>query len=195
MNIYFVTTNKRKVKNAQAALKKHGIKVIQIEIELVESRSEDPKQIALEKAKQAYDQLKKPVIVEDSGFFISALDGFPMTHVKFSLQTLGINYILKMLKGEKDRSAEWRMSVAYVSGKDRCKTFTFIESGEIAKSPRPIKRKMMSDYWRIYIPKMILTNKLALCEMKDKDLQEWQEYYSDHNQFEMFGRWYSKQNK
>jgi XTP/dITP diphosphohydrolase len=192
MNVFFVTTNKGKVKSAKAALKKYGIVVKQIEIELVESRSEDPRQIALEKAKQAYDQLGKPVIVEDSGFFINALGGFPMTHIKFSLHTLGIKNILKMLRGLKNRRAEWRMSVAYVSGRGQYKTFTFIEKGEIAKTQRPIKRKMMSDYWRIYIPKMISTNKLALCEMRDKDLEEWRQYHKNHNQFEVFGRWYSK---
>ena len=97
--IYFATSNTGKVENARRALKNFGFKVQQIKIELAESQAEDPAEIALEKARQAYTKIKKPVIVEDSGFFISALGDFPMTHIKFSLKTLGIKNILAMLKG------------------------------------------------------------------------------------------------
>lgn len=189
-DIYFATSNEGKVRNAQEALRPFGIRVKQVAVDLVESRSEDPAGIALEKAKQAYRLLKKPVIVEDSGFFIQSLGGFPMTHIKFSLKTLGIKNILKMLKGVTDRRAEWRMTLAYVWGPGKYKTFTFVERGEIARSPRPVKRPMMSDYWRVYVPKMIPNTK-ALCEMADADLTEWQNYYKKNNQFMMFGRWYS----
>ena len=192
MTIYFATSNEGKVRNAQAALKKFGITVKQIQMDLVESRAEDPAEIAREKAEQAFRELKKPVMVEDSGFFIDALDGFPMTHIKFSLKTLGIQNILKMLRGVTNRRAEWRMTVAYAYGPKKSKSFTFIEKGELAKSPRPIKRIMMSDYWRIYIPKMISSNHLALCEMTDDTLIAWQKYFANHSQFMMLGRWLSR---
>jgi XTP/dITP diphosphohydrolase len=192
MDIYFVTTNKGKIANAQMALGSFGITVKQLEMELVESRSEDPKDIALEKARQAFAEAKQPVIVEDSGFFIEALGGFPMTHINFSLKTLGIKNILKMMEGRRNRKAEWRMTLAYVYGREKYETFTFIERGIIAHELRPLKRPMMSDYWRVYIPKMIPSNRLALCEMKDKALEAWQNYYKKNNHFMMFGRWFSK---
>lgn len=128
-------------------------------------------------------------MVEDSGFFIEALGGFPMTHVKFSLKTLGIEHILKMLRGAESRRAEWRMTLAYVAGKNRYKTFTYIERGEIATRKRPIKRAMMSDYWRIYIPKMLPGNTKALSEMSEENLRAWQEYYKTHIHYMTFGRW------
>ena len=138
MKVYFATSNTSKVANAQAALAPFGIAVEQIAIDLVESRSEDPAVIALEKARQAYAKLRRPVIVEDSGFFIRALGDFPKTHIRLSLNTLGVANILKMLKGVKDRHAEWRMTLAYVSGPHQFKTFTYVERGEIAKSRRPV---------------------------------------------------------
>ncbi len=191
MKILFVTSNEGKVKNAQMSLASLGIEVEQVAIDLIESRSEDPTVIALEKARQAFKELKKPVIVEDSGFFIEALNDFPMTHVKFSLKTVGIKNIMKMMRGVKNRKAEWRMTLAYVYGENEFKTFTFIEEGEIAKNIRPIKRHMMSDYWRIYIPKMIPRNKLVLCEMTDEALHNWQGYFAKNNHFVKFGRWLS----
>jgi XTP/dITP diphosphohydrolase len=192
MKIYFATSNKGKIKSAAEALALYGVEVEQLEIELAESREEDPAMIALEKAQQAYKKFGHPIIVEDSGFFIEALGGFPMTHIKFSIKTLGIENILKMLDGLENRKAEWRMSVAYVWGKENYKIFTFIEKGEISKELRPIKREMMSDYWRIYIPKMIAENEKALCELADSDLEKWKEYYRNNNQFKMFGDWISK---
>jgi XTP/dITP diphosphohydrolase len=195
MKIYFATSNKSKVANAQAALRPFGITVEQIVIDLVESRSEDPADIALEKARQAYKKLHHPVIVEDSGFFIRALGDFPKTHIKLSLNTLGVVNIIKMLRGVKDRHAEWHMTLAYVSGSRQFKTFTYVERGELTKDLRPIKRPMMSDYWRVYVPKMIPGNRKALCEMTDASLRETQGYFAQHNQFMMFGRWFVGQKR
>lgn len=189
MNIFFATSNKGKINNATEALAHFGIKVKQYNFDFIESRSEDPAKIALEKAKQVFHVIRQPVIVEDSGFFIEALGGFPMTHIKFSLQTLGINAILKALRNEKNRKAYWKMTVAYVSAVNKCKTFTFIEKGELTQEPRPINRTLMSDYWRIYIPKMIKNNTLALSEMEEESLKQWKDYYAQNNHFMKFGQW------
>lgn len=192
MIVYFATSNQGKINNASQALGQFGITVKQIKIDLIEGRSEDPKEIALEKAQQAYKQLKKPVLVEDSGFFIEALGGFPMTHVKFSLKTLGIGNILKMMRGVENRRVEWRMTLAYVAGPKKFKVFTFIERGELAKALRPIKREMMSDYWRLYIPKMLANNSLTLSEMSDIRMKAWLEYFAKNNHYLQLGRWLKK---
>ncbi len=194
MIVYFATSNKAKVASANQALASFGVEVHQISLDLIESRSEDSKDIALEKARQAFKQLKRPVIVEDSGFFIEALGGFPMTHVKFSLKTLGVGNILKMMRGVENRRVEWRMNLAYVSSPRDFKVFTFIEKGELSKTLRPIKREMMSDYWRLYVPKMISSNSLALCEMSDVRMNVWLNYFAKNNHYVKFGRWLKKAN-
>ena len=95
--IYFVTTNKEKIKQASKSLSRFNIELKDVNLEMPESRAEDSKEIAIEKAKIAFDKLKKPVIVEDSGFYIKSLGGFPMTHIKFSLKTLGIFFVLSLV--------------------------------------------------------------------------------------------------
>lgn len=188
--IYFATSNAGKVRNASAALKPLGIKVMQAKIELAESRAEDPAEIALEKAVQAYKKFKKPLIVEDSGFFIEALGGFPMTHIKFSLKTLGVDGILRAMRGAKSRRCEWRMTLAYAYGPGKHKTFTFVEKGVIAEKPRPVKRPTMSDYWRLYVPKMLdPKNNKALSDMTDEEMRAWDAYYAEHNHFLQLGKW------
>ena len=193
MEVLFVTSNANKVKNAEAALRYFGISVKQVNIALMESRSEDPTEIALEKARQAFRQLGRPVLVEDSGFFIAASGGFPMTHIKFSLNTLGVEKVLKTLEGENNRQAEWRMTAAYVWGTDTYKTFTFVEKGEITTELRPVRRPVMSEYWRIFVPKILPDNQLALSELDDRALADWQSYYQKHNQFAQLGEWLSQQ--
>lgn len=190
--IYFATSNSGKVANAAAALKPFGIAVRQAEIELAESRAEDPAEIALEKATQAYRKFKKPLLVEDSGFFIEALGGFPMTHIKFSLKTLGVDGILRAMRGAKSRKCEWRMTLAYVYGPGKHKSFTFVEKGVIAEKPRPVKRPMMSDYWRLYVPKMLdAKNTKALSDMSEEEMGKWMEYFSKNNHFLQLGMWLS----
>jgi len=188
--IYFATSNPGKVANAAAALGPFGIAVRQAEVELAESRAEDPAEIALEKAKQAYKKFRKPLMVEDSGFFIEALGGFPMTHIKFSLKTLGIDGILRAMRGAKSRRCEWRMTLAYVNGPGKHKTFTFVEKGVIAEKPRPVKRPMMSEYWRLYVPKMLdAKNTKALSDMSEGEMERWMEYFSRNNHFLQLGEW------
>ncbi len=191
--IYFATSNVGKVANARAALKPFGIAVKQLAVDLIESRAEDPAEIALEKARQAYKKFRKPVIVEDSGFFIDALGGFPMTHIKFSLKTLGIEGILRAMRGARNRKCEWRMTLAYVYGPGRHETFTFVEKGVIAEKPRPVKRPMMSEYWRLYVPKMLdAKNTKALSDMSEEEMGKWNAYFAANNQFMQLGEWLEK---
>ncbi len=189
MLLRFVTSNTSKVEQAHKALLKFGISVEQWDADLVESRAEDPADIAREKAMQAFKLCNEPVIVEDSGFFIHALGGFPMTHVKFSLKTLGIENILKMMEGASDRSCSWRRSVAYATGPGECRVFTLVEAGELALEPREIKRPLMSDYWRLYIPKFMTTNAYALSDMPDDEFKNLLDYFAEHNHFTQLGEW------
>lgn len=187
--LFFVTTNNEKTVQAKRALEPFGFLVEQLSIDLAESRAEDPSDIAREKAAQAFAFGHRPVIVEDSGFFIHALGNFPMTHIKFSLKTLGIERILRMLEKETDRSCSWRRSVAYVGENGKTEVFTVVESGELALEPRPVVRTVMSDYWRVYIPKFFSENTYALSELSEVDYQKLLTYYAEHNHFTQLGEW------
>lgn len=193
MIIFFATSNRHKVASARAALSPLGHTVEMIEMEFTEGREEDPKIIAIDKAKQAWEYLHKPVIVEDGGFFIDALGGFPMTHVKFSLQTLGVKHILKMLEGETNRSAEWRMSLAYVFGDDRVETFTFVNRGHLTQDIRPELRECWTDFWRIWVRNNDNPKQLAISELTGDDLQQYDRWWKDNSHYVMFAKWLEQQ--
>jgi XTP/dITP diphosphohydrolase len=128
--IIFVTGNGTKVLHAQEALKDSGIRVVNLKLDLIEPREEEPEKVAEAKAVQALEQIHKPLIVEDAGIFIQALNGFPKAFIHFAEETIGIAGILKLLEGATNRSAEFRQSLAYIeSGMDVPKIFSYIDGG------------------------------------------------------------------
>ena len=102
--IIFVTHNKGKAKSAEKYFK--NLKISTYDFELDEPRSDDLKEIATEKVKQAYKVVGKPCIALDTRFFIDELNGFPRAFVNFSLETIGIDGILKLMEGKDKTLAE-----------------------------------------------------------------------------------------
>ncbi|MFH1641630.1 MAG: RdgB/HAM1 family non-canonical purine NTP pyrophosphatase [Nanoarchaeota archaeon] len=135
MQINFVTCNKGKVKEFKQILGPK-ISVEQVEIDYPELRSDDPEEIAKLAAKQLADILKKPVVTEDSGLFIEALNDFPGTNSAYIYKRIGLLGILKLMKGVKNRTCYYKSAVAYCRpGKDPV-SFLGIEKGKIAQKAR-----------------------------------------------------------
>lgn len=80
--ILFATGNPRKLKEARAACKDFNIEVGQIELEITEVQSHDPKEISLNKAEEAYRLAGEPVAITDTSWRIPALSGFPGGYMK-----------------------------------------------------------------------------------------------------------------
>ncbi len=75
--ITFVTSNTRKFATAVEHLSPAGIELEQVALDLDEIQADSVVPVALHKAQQAFRALHRPVIIEDSGFYIDELDGFP----------------------------------------------------------------------------------------------------------------------
>ncbi|WP_425449306.1 non-canonical purine NTP pyrophosphatase [Dethiothermospora halolimnae] len=112
--IVFVTSNLGKVKSAKRCLR--DVEVIQYNAELIEPRGDDIREIAKQKVKQAYKIAKKPCIAMDAGFFIEELNGFPRAYVNHTLDTIGIEGILKLMEGKENRGCEFKECLAYYDG-------------------------------------------------------------------------------
>lgn len=72
MELLFVTGNKGKLDEIARFLNTSGIKLIHKHLDLIEPRSESLTEIAKAKAKDARKTLKKPFIVDDSAFSLTA---------------------------------------------------------------------------------------------------------------------------
>jgi XTP/dITP diphosphohydrolase len=114
--ITFVSTNQNKFFEVQLILSTQNVSVEFAKISLVEIQSDSLEEIAREKAKTAFAEVGRQVIVEDDGLFIDSLGGFPGSYSSFVFRTIGNDGILKLLAGSANRSAYFRSLIAFYNG-------------------------------------------------------------------------------
>ena len=132
MQINLVTSNLGKVKELKTYLEP-DIKINHIKKEYRELRSDNPEEIAKESAKRLAEELKKPVVVEDSGLFIKALNDFPGTCSSYIHKRIGLKGILKLMENIENRECTYKSAVAYCKPKKEPISFLGIEKGTISK--------------------------------------------------------------
>ena len=135
LTINFVTSNLGKVREFKQILEPE-IKVNHIKISYPEMRSDDSEEIARQSAETLANKLKKNVVVEDSGLFIKSLNDFPGTCSAYIHKRIGLNGILKLMEGTKDRECFYRSAVAYCEPGKNPISFLGEEKGKIAESIR-----------------------------------------------------------
>ena len=132
-DLYFVSSNSHKYKEAKTILGSFGIKLGFFKLTLEEIQSISLKEIAEKKAKNAFSQCKKPVIIEDDGLFIDSLNGFPGPYSSYVFKTIGNKGILKLLSSK--RNAKFVSIITYCD-KKTLKTFDAKLDGTIPKSQK-----------------------------------------------------------
>ena len=83
---------------------------------IVEIQDEKIEKIAIEKAKSAYNIVKRPIIIEDDGLFINSLNGFPGQYSSYVFKSIGNRGILRLLEGSRARSAFFKSIFVYTDG-------------------------------------------------------------------------------
>ena len=178
--VTFASTNQNKYREVQSILSSHGISVDFAQINLVEVQSDSLEEIAREKAKSAFAQVGRPVIVEDDGLFIDALKGFPGQYSSHAFRTIGNDGIMKLLAGSADRSASFRSLVAFYDGKNLS-----LSEGRVDGK---ISDRITEGGWGydpIFVP---AGTSLTFAQLKEKK----NEYSHRKKALDNFARWYSK---
>ena len=112
----FVTGNLNKLREAQEIL---GIDLQQQALHhLHEIQTVDVRKLVEHKAEQAWQELKCPVLVEDSGLILTAWNGLPGALVKWFENSVGCEGMLKMLKAYDNREAFAQCLVAVHDGEN-----------------------------------------------------------------------------
>lgn len=155
LTINFVTSNKNKVREFRQILEPE-IKVNHIKISYPELRSDNPEEIArnaaetlantLKKSKRIFgaqkiskkfsSELKKTVVVEDSGLFIRALNDFPGTCSAYIHKRIGLQGILKLMEGIENRECAYKSAVAFCKPNKKPISFLGEENGKVAEKIR-----------------------------------------------------------
>ena len=89
-----VTSNEGKAKEV-AAFFGGSVEVAHVALAIPEHHSDDVGEIARGKAQYAYERLKTPILVDDTGLFIDALSGFPGPYAAYALHSIGNAGILE----------------------------------------------------------------------------------------------------
>lgn len=135
-DLYFVTSNSKKFDSLSKMLSPIGINLIRLEYDFDEGRElsiETVTKSKLNQAKQAFPG--KKIVVDDRGFFIPVLNGFPGPFVKILLNSFSYKGLIKLMTDEKDRRAIFSFAVGYYDGKED-RVFTADEVGFIIQEPR-----------------------------------------------------------
>ncbi|MET1160685.1 MAG: RdgB/HAM1 family non-canonical purine NTP pyrophosphatase [Thermoprotei archaeon] len=133
--ILFVTSNKHKYLEVKPIAESYGFKIIMYPGAKIEIQSDDLLKIAKTAALQVYMETEKPVLVEDAGLFIKALNNFPGPYSSYVFKTIGCSGILKLLEGVRDRSAVFK-SAATLVYEPFIITAIGVTEGFIADKPR-----------------------------------------------------------
>lgn len=109
----FVTSNDHKVLTAKAVCDDFGLAFDRQNVDLVEIQSENGEVIAIDKALQAFETFKRPVVVTDDQWAIPGLNGFPGAYMKYINNWFEPKDFLRLTKDLADRSIVMRHIIAY----------------------------------------------------------------------------------
>ncbi len=155
--IVFVTTNKGKIASLREKLDRSGLTHVKIDaqaLDIIEPQADTCEEVARSKARQAYELLHQPLLVDDSSFHITALGGFPGVYAKYMNDKLGAQGIIDFMEHKDDRSAYFDGVLVYVDARGQEHIFhEDLYKGQIAPIVHDISDMApWSDLHKIFIP-------------------------------------------
>lgn len=152
MKIAFITTNKGKFEEVENLFQDYSIDVEWINRKYEEDNDDTIEETAKKAAKKLADELKMPIVLEDTGLFFEAYEGFPGPSPKFVFKTLGYKGIFKLLDSD-SRKAYFQTFAAYCEPGSEPMTFSGEMRGEITTEIFNAEKDFdFMPYDRIFIP-------------------------------------------
>jgi XTP/dITP diphosphohydrolase len=111
--VFFATHNIHKFNEARAVLAEFHINVGMLRIKNVELQSDSLKEIAKNSAFEIFNQYGLPILVEDSGLFVEALNGFPGPYAAYVYKTIGNSGLITIMEKIENRKAVFKSVIAY----------------------------------------------------------------------------------
>lgn len=190
--LIFVSNNYIKLKEVQEKLATLDVNVISKNYRFFEQLENDLFCITVDKAIAAYNNIEKPLIVMDTGFYIKNYPnnpGFPGAFIKTNLlDTIGINGLLENMKKVTDRSCLLKECLAYYDG-DNFKVFESSQEGTLAYSEhQDTEIDKYTKLFGVFIPDGYSK---TVSEMSKKEREELSKI--NPNVFYLFANWYKEE--
>ncbi len=148
--LLFATGNTHKAGEMSKILEGFGIRLIQKGLDIPEPDLGSIEKVAEHKARQAFAQLGKPVISEDTGVFFDAYHDFPGLLAKRIYLGIGFDGLLALIRAAKNRNARFRTAVCYFDGKT-AKTFSGELAGTLLTEAVSVGKNRLP-YEKIFVP-------------------------------------------
>lgn len=183
--VFFATNNINKFNEARRVLAEYKIAMGMLRVKSLEIQSDDPEKIAKTSVLNAFEKCHLPIIVEDAGLFIDALNGFPGPYAASAYKTIGNKGLLKLMENIENREAKFQSVIAYYSSELKSPIrFKGEAVGEITKKERKGKRKSGFGFDPIFKPansnetfaEMTTTEKNK-CSHRAQALRKFAEWY------------------
>jgi len=129
--VWFLTSNRGKFREAAAVAAASGLRLRMLDAPKIEIQSDSLSEIASYAAKEAANRLGIPVVAEDAGLFIDALNRFPGPYSSDVFKRLGIKGILKLMENVPERNAEFLSVAAFCAPKSKPRSFVGKVAGHI----------------------------------------------------------------
>ncbi|MCP4394015.1 MAG: non-canonical purine NTP pyrophosphatase [Alphaproteobacteria bacterium] len=188
--IHFITSNNGKVETLNGRLANLGIdiRVEGTDLDIIEPQADTIREVSLIKAKKAFKILKEPVVVEDGGFEIEALKGFPGVYTKYALTTIGADGLLDLMQGKDNRNAKFVSCTTFIDEEGEIHQFDRIGgNGYIVNEKVKNKSEIAwSDIWYIfYIEELGKT----LAECSQDEVLDWYSLPNQKQSLVVFTDW------
>lgn len=190
MEISFITSNSGKVQTLQSFLDIYACKNVVLKgrnLNIVEPQADSVAEVSMFKARQAYEILKTPVVVEDGGLDITALNGFPGVYTRYATDKLGPEGFMRLMDGIKDRSGRFTSTTTYINETGEAVQF-HRKGGEvkIAEKMSNVDHPLAwSSLWKIIY---IEHYKKTLAEMSVDEFNAYYRTRKDDSSLSMFAR-------
>ncbi|MEV6968866.1 non-canonical purine NTP pyrophosphatase [Hamadaea sp. NPDC051192] len=184
--IAMVTGSRAKHAIAADHVLAYGIDLEHVDLSLPELQSTDVAVIAAGKAKHAYAELGRPLIVEDSGFGLDDLAGYPGALVKHLITAGGATAVAHLADLTATRACTSTAALAYADAYGVV-TFTHRRTGHLAR--QPVGESDQLPLWTVYIP---LGAHQPLAALPHSQQRAFHDDWSQTSVFAQFARWYGR---
>ncbi len=130
--MWFVTQNAHKYQEARRTLDPFGIRIRKLSSPKTEIQSVDLVDIAKFAAEKAAEKYNRTVVVEDSGLFVKALNGFPGPYSSYVHATIGVGGFVRLMNQKLRREAYFQASLVVASPRDTSQEFSGRAYGTIS---------------------------------------------------------------
>jgi XTP/dITP diphosphohydrolase len=149
--IYYATTNAGKFDEVKRYFNANEpkIELKQLDKDFPEIQTVDQKSIAIDKATQAWNYIKQPVLVDDAAIYFDHYNKFPGTLTKFVFHGIGFEGLLKLV--EIDNRATKLLYMVYKENDEEQHIFEGICKGKIIR-PKIFESHPALPYDAIFVP-------------------------------------------